>query len=246
MKDVRSVTLPSIQEKVVSVRYERVKDTTTTLCFITMRNGHLIIGKAACVDPAKYNVALGEKYAYEDAINQIWPLEGYLLAEDIHREENAAKVLSTPAFGKGEDRVSDQVSYGPGTVDSLRQQWENDQRKREAAAFGNALQQVDDKMDKLINPTKAVPKMVLQTEPLFAGMTYSGALDYAKRGYQIYRSGWNGKGMSVRYQQPDEHSKMTLPYTYLEYTPCEKYPLGACVPWVPSQTDQLESDWCVL
>jgi hypothetical protein len=29
----------------------------------------------------EYNQALGEKYAYEDAVNKIWQLEGYLLAE---------------------------------------------------------------------------------------------------------------------------------------------------------------------
>ena len=27
--------------------------------------------------------AIGEKFAYEDAINKAWPLEGYLLAEEI-------------------------------------------------------------------------------------------------------------------------------------------------------------------
>lgn len=30
----------------------------------------------------------------------------------------------------------------------------------------------------------------------------------------VARSGWNGKGMYVEMQKPDEHSKMTRPYVW--------------------------------
>jgi hypothetical protein len=76
-----SVTLASIQQRVASTTYTVLPDTTTTLCQLRMANGYTILGTSACVDPTKYNQALGEKYAYEDAINKAWPLEGYLLAE---------------------------------------------------------------------------------------------------------------------------------------------------------------------
>jgi hypothetical protein len=46
-----------------------------------MQNGFTILGQSSCVDPKEFNIALGEKYAYEDAIDKIWQLEGYLLAE---------------------------------------------------------------------------------------------------------------------------------------------------------------------
>jgi len=76
-----SVTLADIHNKLREVCYIVLPDTTTTLCQLRMANGYTIIGISACVDPTKYNQALGEKYAYEDAINKAWPLEGYLLAE---------------------------------------------------------------------------------------------------------------------------------------------------------------------
>jgi hypothetical protein len=76
-----AVTLQDIQARVASVVYTVLPDTTTTLCQLRMVNGYTILGTSACVDPTKYNQALGEKYAYEDAINKAWPLEGYLLAE---------------------------------------------------------------------------------------------------------------------------------------------------------------------
>lgn len=67
--------------------------------------------------------------------------------------------------------------------------------------------------------------------------SFENALSYAKKGGGISRKGWNGKGLSVRLQHPDESSKMTLPYLYLEY------PGGIKVPWLASQTDLLSDDW---
>ena len=56
-------------------------------------------------------------------------------------------------------------------------------------------------------------------------------------GDKVAREGWNGKGMYVELQTPDEHSKMTLPYVYM-YTA-----KGDLVPWLCSQTDLLANDW---
>lgn len=69
------------------------------------------------------------------------------------------------------------------------------------------------------------------------GTTFSQALDHAKLGGAISRTGWNGKGLLVKAQFPDEHSKMTLPYLYIEY------PDGKRCPWLASQTDIMAEDW---
>lgn len=57
------------------------------------------------------------------------------------------------------------------------------------------------------------------------------------RGGRFARAGWNGKGMYIQLQVPDEHSKMTLPYIYM------KTVQGDLVPWLASQTDMLADDW---
>jgi hypothetical protein len=36
------------------------------------------------VDPAEFSRDLGRQYAFQDAVRQIWPLEGYLLAQQLH------------------------------------------------------------------------------------------------------------------------------------------------------------------
>jgi hypothetical protein len=81
------VSLNDITEKVKKTTFIILPDCTTTICQLFMENGYVILGTSACIDPAKFNKALGEKYAYEDAINKAWPLEGYLLAEEIFKRK---------------------------------------------------------------------------------------------------------------------------------------------------------------
>lgn len=78
-------------------------------------------------------------------------------------------------------------------------------------------------------------------------LDFGGALIGLRSGSKLQREGWNGKGMWLELQVPDEHSKMTLPYIYLNYPAgSEAYPEGARVPWLASQTDLLAEDWRVL
>jgi len=63
------------------------------------------------------------------------------------------------------------------------------------------------------------------------------AIKALKAGKKVARKGWNGKGMWLELQKPDEHSKMTLPYIYMSTV------TGDLVPWLASQTDMLSDDW---
>ena len=75
-------------------------------------------------------------------------------------------------------------------------------------------------------------------------MDFGRALDALREGLKVQRSGWNGKGMWLKLQTPDENSKMTLPYIYIEYPVGHvAYPNGSRVPWLASQTDTLATDW---
>ncbi len=68
-------------------------------------------------------------------------------------------------------------------------------------------------------------------------MDFSRALDQIKQGRKVQRQGWNGKGMYIEIQNPDENSKMTLPYIYMKTVD------NKIVPWLASQTDILANDW---
>ena len=68
-------------------------------------------------------------------------------------------------------------------------------------------------------------------------MNFGEALHELRCGRKVAREGWNGKGMWLNLQTPDENSKMSLPYIYMK-TACDNK-----VPWLASQTDILAEDW---
>lgn len=75
-------------------------------------------------------------------------------------------------------------------------------------------------------------------------MNIGSVIKTLRDGKRCARQGWNGKGMWLCLQVPDEHSKMTLPYIYIEYPVGHPaYPAGSRVPWLASQTDILAEDW---
>jgi len=92
------VTLEGIKAKIKGETYLVLPDGRTTLCQLTMENGYTVNGHSACVDDSEFNRDLGRKYAFESAVSMIWPLEGYLLAEKMHREklidENIASIVA--------------------------------------------------------------------------------------------------------------------------------------------------------
>lgn len=71
-------------------------------------------------------------------------------------------------------------------------------------------------------------------------VNFGQALSYLKQGCKVSRIGWNGKGMWIHLQVPDEHSKMSLPYIYMKTADVK------LVPWLASQTDMLADDWALV
>lgn len=77
---------------------------TLTHCVITLPCGYTVTGESACVDPANYNKELGEKYALEQAVDKLWPLEGYLLANDLYRANQPTSFVSRMVFEQSDLR----------------------------------------------------------------------------------------------------------------------------------------------
>ena len=71
---------------------------TLTHCMVTLPCGFQVTGESACVDPANYNKELGEEIALKKVITQLWPLEGYLLANDIYRAKQPTSFVSRMVF----------------------------------------------------------------------------------------------------------------------------------------------------
>lgn len=71
-------------------------------------------------------------------------------------------------------------------------------------------------------------------------LDFGKTLDYLKDGLKMTRIGWNGNGMYIALQKPDENSKMRRPYIYI------KIVTGELVPWVASHGDLLADDWAIV
>lgn len=83
-------------------------------------------------------------------------------------------------------------------------------------------------------------------------LTFSDALYHLKNGKKLTRLGWNGKGLFITLQVPDENSKMTRPYIYITTPVGSTNQFGQAndkeqrVPWLASQTDLMAEDWEVV
>lgn len=78
------------------------------------------------------------------------------------------------------------------------------------------------------------------------GMNFGLAIEAMRKGFKARRRGWNGKGIFIELQVPDEHSKMSSPYIFIDTTGLQSTNPDAPrsrVPWLASQTDMLAEDW---
>ena len=76
------VTLESMEAKIETENYT-VVDGVFTICTLKMRNGFYLVGESAPASPANFNAELGKKFARENALRQLWKLEGYALREKL-------------------------------------------------------------------------------------------------------------------------------------------------------------------
>ena len=86
MKDY--LTQNDIDAKIKDAKFTILEDGRTTICNLYLENGFTVRGESSCVSKDNFNKNIGEQIALENAKNKVWELEGYLLAEDIHRSKS--------------------------------------------------------------------------------------------------------------------------------------------------------------
>lgn len=83
------VTKEQMEARIVLRDFTKMSGTLTH-CMITLDNGYVVTGESACVNPENYNQAIGEKIAYDNAFNKLWPLFGFMLAEENFKAKQDA------------------------------------------------------------------------------------------------------------------------------------------------------------
>lgn len=61
-----------------------------TICVLVLRNGFTVVGEGACASPENFKAHIGRRIARDNAKQKVWPLLGYVLREQLHREQAAA------------------------------------------------------------------------------------------------------------------------------------------------------------
>lgn len=79
------ISKDAIEARIESVDYDRLGMSTTTIAHVILDNGFSVVGKSAAVNPAEFDTELGRKYAYADAIDQLFPHFAFLELENKHR-----------------------------------------------------------------------------------------------------------------------------------------------------------------
>ena len=78
MENNHSVTKDNLENQIYKAIYQKIGNKTTICCLI-LKNGFEIIGYSSCVDYKNYNQEKGEKLAFDNAFNQLWLVEAYVM-----------------------------------------------------------------------------------------------------------------------------------------------------------------------
>lgn len=70
------LTEKNIVDQIQKVEYSKLWE-KTAICLITLKNWFEIVGTSACMKKESYDQEIGNKFAYEKAVDKIRELEGY-------------------------------------------------------------------------------------------------------------------------------------------------------------------------
>lgn len=121
-KTPRRVTLDYLQSRIAQETYYHPHFTPhMTICVLRMKNGFTVIGQSTPADPGNFNLELGKKLARENAIGHMWPLEGFLLCEEIYQARGAKlddgmydDMIARAEASRTEGGVTDETGAGAG------------------------------------------------------------------------------------------------------------------------------------
>lgn len=116
------VSQDSVNAAIRSEQYLQPEGTTLTICVLTLVNGFNVIGESACVDARNFNLDIGRRLARENAVAQIWKLEGYALATKRFDAlaEAAAKKAAEEAAAATADSAAESTVLTSADVGELK------------------------------------------------------------------------------------------------------------------------------
>lgn len=81
------VTPAQVEAAIVGETYTVLPNGRSTVCQLTLDNGFTVEGISAAVSIENFDAELGNKIARQNAVNQIWPLLGFRLRDQMAQKE---------------------------------------------------------------------------------------------------------------------------------------------------------------
>lgn len=83
MSEAPKVTIEQVEAAIVGETYTVLPNGRTTVCQLTLDNGFTVEGQSACVSIENFNAELGNKYARQRAVDEVWHVLGFRLADKL-------------------------------------------------------------------------------------------------------------------------------------------------------------------
>lgn len=80
------LTPADIDAAIVGRAFHVFPGTTVTVCCLTLVNGFNCVGYSAAASIENFDIEIGQKIAFENARQKVWPLEGYLLKQRLFQQ----------------------------------------------------------------------------------------------------------------------------------------------------------------
>lgn len=94
-KGAPRVTVDEVNAAMKSRTFTVLPDGRTTVCNITLDNGFTVRGESSCVCGENFDPTIGETIAQQNAVNEVWKMLGFRLAERLHADRMAAKSVDS-------------------------------------------------------------------------------------------------------------------------------------------------------
>lgn len=101
---IQKLTKEFLLSRIADASYVHHEGTTLTHCLLKMKNGIVVDGKSACLNPADFDTEMGRKIAYDNAFAKLWELEGYARASE-HEQDERSHIVNNPG------RTLSEVAY---------------------------------------------------------------------------------------------------------------------------------------
>lgn len=93
LKAAPRVTQEDVDKAIQGVQYTLLQDGRTTIALLTLDNGFTVRGESSCVCIENYDREKGEEISKRRAVDQVWMLLGFRLADRLHQMATAAQTM---------------------------------------------------------------------------------------------------------------------------------------------------------